>query len=179
MPMTLEQKNEAIEALKEKFSNYSNFYLTDTESLTVAQFGALRRSCFEKQVEMKIAKNTLIKKAMESLGADTYEGTFDSLKGVTALMFSENPKEPAVILSSFRDDNPGDRPVLKAAFIDGDIFVGDDQLKTLKKMKTKQEMVGEIIGLLQSPIKNVIGGLQSSGGQKLSGLLKALEDRAE
>ena len=93
-------------------------------------------------------------------------------------MFSESPKDPAAIISSFRDDNPGDRPVLKAAFIDGDVFMGDDQLATLKAIKSKNELIGEIIGLLQSPAKNVISGLKSGGG-KLAGILKTLSERAE
>src|SRR5687768_18588145 len=99
--MTKEQKNEVIEVLKDKFSQYNNFYVTDTESLSVAQVGKLRRACFNKQVEMKVAKNTLIKKAMESLDAERYTGVYDSLHKVTALMFSENPKDPALIISSF------------------------------------------------------------------------------
>lgn len=178
--MTPAQKNEVIEILKEKFSQYENFYLTDTESLTVAQIGNLRRTCFEKNVEMKVAKNTLIKKALEALNAEKYEGTFDSLKGVTALMFSESAKEPAVILSDFRKGNPaaGDRPVLKAAFIDGDVMVGDDKLAMLKSLKSRNELIGEIIGLLQSPAKNVISGLKSGGG-KLAGILQTLGERAE
>ena len=119
--MTKEQKNEVIELLKGKFSQYNNFYVTDTESLTVAQVGKLRRACFSKNVEMKVAKNTLIKKALESLDSERYSGVFDSLHKVTALMFSENPKEPAMILSSFRKETNGDKPVLKAAFINGDV----------------------------------------------------------
>jgi large subunit ribosomal protein L10 len=178
MAMTVAQKNEVIEVLKEKFSQYENFYLADTESLTVEQFSNLRRTCFEKNVEMRVAKNKLIQKALEALDAEKYSETIPSLKGVTALMFSESPKEPAVIISSFRDDNPGDRPVLKAAFIDGDTFTGDDQLAALKAIKSKQELIGEIIGLLQSPAKNVISGLKSGGG-KLAGILKTLSERAE
>lgn len=174
--MTTEQKNEVIELLKEKFSQYNTFYLTDTESLTAEQFNKLRRICFEKNVEMKVAKNTLIKKALESIDDELYKGTYDSLKGVTALMFTETPKDPAVILSTFREGG-GERPVLKAAFIDGDVFVGDAQLSALKALKSKQDLIGEIIGLLQSPAKNVIGALQGSGGGKLAGLLKALEER--
>jgi len=149
--MTKDQKNEVIEILKEKFNQYNNFYITDTESLSVEQVSNLRRSCFNKQVEMKVAKNTLIKKALEGLDSEKYAGLFESLNNVTALMFSENPKEPAVIISAFRKDNPGDRPTLKAAFINGDIFVGDDSLNALKNIKTKNELIGEVLGLLQSP----------------------------
>src|SRR5215213_6669801 len=110
--MTKDQKNEVIEVLKEKFSQYTNFYVTDTEALTVAQVGKLRRACFSKDVEMKVAKNTLIKKALESLDSEKYAGVYDSLHKVTALMFSENPKNPAMIISSFRKDTKGERPVL-------------------------------------------------------------------
>jgi large subunit ribosomal protein L10 len=159
--MNKEQKQEVIEALKSKFSQYSNFYITDTESLTVAQINNLRRHCFDKQVEMRVAKNTLIKKALESLDSEKYSGVYDSLHQVTALMFSESPKDPAVIISSFRKAQNGDKPVLKAAFLNGDIFVGDNQLVNLTKIKTKNELIGEVIGLLMSPIQRVIGALQN------------------
>jgi large subunit ribosomal protein L10 len=157
--MTKDQKNEVIEILKGKFSQYNNFYITDTESLSVEQISNLRRSCFNKEVEMKVAKNTLIRKALESLDTEKYAGLFDSLNNVTALMFSENPKDPAVIISSFRKVNTGDRPTLKAAFINGDIFVGDNALVALTNIKTKDELIGEVIGLLQSPAKRVIAAL--------------------
>ncbi len=161
--MNTQQKTEAIELLKEKFSQYDNFYVTNTESLTVAQINTLRRTCFEKNVEMKVAKNTLIRKALESINSEKYSGVFDSLNGVTALMFSESPKEPAVILSTFRSANKSEKPVLKAAFIGEDLFVGDNQLATLKNIKTKNELIGEVIGLLQSPIRRVIAALQNRG----------------
>lgn len=173
--MTKQEKNEVIDVLKEKFSQYNNFYITNTEALTVAQVNKLRRICFSKQVEMKVAKNTLIKKALESIDSTRYSGVFEALNGVTALLFSENAKEPAVIISTFRKESNGERPVLKAAFIDGDVFAGDDQLKTLVALKSKQDLIGEIIGLLQSPAKNVISGLNA--GNKLAGLVKALEER--
>ncbi|WP_315816824.1 50S ribosomal protein L10 [Paraflavitalea speifideaquila] len=181
--MTKQEKNEVIDVLKEKFSQYNNFYITNTESLTVAQIGKLRRVCFDKNVEMKVAKNTLIKKALESLDEKRYSGVFESLNGVTAIMFSENAKEPALIISDFRKDiKPSKvakppRPELKAAFIDGDVFAGDDQLQTLVALKSKNDLIGEIIGLLQSPAKNVISGLNAGG--KLASLVKALEDRAQ
>ena len=164
--MTKQEKNEVIELLKGKFSQYNNFYITDTESLTVAQVGKLRSVCFSKQVEMKVAKNTLIKKALESIDAEKYAGVYDSLHKVTALLFSENPKDPAVILSSFRKENNQERPVLKAAFINGDVFVGDNQLKALTQIKTKNELIGEIIGLLQSPIQRVLGALENKDNAK-------------
>lgn len=159
--MNKEQKQEVIDTLKDKFSQYSNFYITNTESLTVAQVNKLRKHCFEKQVEMRVAKNTLIRKALESLDEEKYTGVYDSLHQVTALMFSESPKEPALIISSFRKANNNDRPVLKAAFLNGDVFVGDNQLVALTKIKTKNELIGEVIGLLMSPIQRVIGALQN------------------
>jgi large subunit ribosomal protein L10 len=174
--MTKEQKNEVIDALKEKFSQYNNFYVTNTESLTVDQVGKLRRICFNKNVEMKVAKNTLIKKALEALDQQRYSNVFDSLNGVTALLFSENAKEPALIISDFRRDSKGELPTLKAAFIDGDVFAGDNQLKALTTLKSKNDLIGEIIGLLQSPSKNGISGLNA--GAKLASLIKALEARA-
>ena len=155
-----------IELLKSKFSQYSNFYGTNTESLTVAQVNDLRKVCFDKQVEMKVAKNTLIRKALESLDSEKYAGGFDSLHGVTALMFSDSPKEPAVIISSFRKENGKlEKPVLKAAFVGEELYVGDNQLVTLTKIKTKNELIGEVIGLLQSPAKRVIAALLEKGNK--------------
>jgi large subunit ribosomal protein L10 len=174
--MTKDQKNEVIELLKGKFAQYNNFYVTDTESLTVEQVGKLRRACFDKKVEMKVAKNTLIKKALESLDSQRYTGVYDSLHNVTALLFSENPKDPAIIISSFRKELNKEKPVLKAAFIDGDVFSGDNQLKALITLRSKQDLIGEVIGLLQSPAKNVISALNAGG--KLASLVKALEERA-
>lgn len=157
--MNKDQKNEVIEILKEKFAQYNNFYITDTESLTVEQVSNLRRTCFDKNVEMKVAKNTLIRKALEALDAEKYAGVFDSLHNVTALMFSENPKEPALIISSFRSKGNTEKPVLKAAFINGEVYSGDNNLKALTQIKTKNELIGEVIGLLQSPAKRVLAGL--------------------
>jgi large subunit ribosomal protein L10 len=174
--MTKDQKNEVIEVLKDKFSQYNNFYITNTESLSVDQISKLRRICFDKNVEMKVAKNTLIKKALENMDSQRFSGVFDSLHGVTALLFSENAKEPAMIISTFRNDSKTERPVLKAAFIDGDVFVGDDQLVALKDLKSKNDLIGEVIGLLQSPVKNILSGLNA--GNKIAGLVKALEERA-
>lgn len=174
--MTKQEKNEVIDVLKEKFQQYNNFYVTNTESLTVEQVNKLRGICFSKKVEMKVAKNTLIKKALEAINNDRYANVYESLNGVTALLFSENPKEPAVILSDFRKQANKEVPVLKAAFIDGDIFAGDNQLKALTTLKSKHDLIGEIIGLLQSPAKRVISGLNA--GSKLAGLVKALEERA-
>jgi large subunit ribosomal protein L10 len=163
--MTPAQKNEAIEVLKGKFAQYDNFYVTNTESLTVEQVSKLRRLCFEKNVEMKVAKNTLIKKALESFNDEKYTGVYDALHGVTALMFSDSPKEPALILASFRKEAK-DKPTLKAALIGTDVFSGDNQLDALTKIKTKNELIGEVIGLLQSPAKRVLAALLHHHEQK-------------
>ncbi len=159
--MTLEQKNQAIEVLKEKFAQYSNFYVTDTESLTVEQTNKLRRLCNDKSVEMKVAKNTLIVKALQALNAEKYSGIIESFHGVTALMFSDSPKDPALLISDIRSEFNIEKPLLKAALIGEDLFMGNDSLKALKNIKTKNELIGEVIGLLKSPISRVISALQN------------------
>ncbi len=166
--MNKEQKNEVIELLKEKFTQYTNFYVTDTESLTVEQISKLRRACFDKKIEMKVAKNTLIKKALESLDSSKYTGMYDALNKVTALMFSDSPKDPAVIISSFRKASNGDRPTLKAAFIAGELYVGDNSLVALTNIKTKNELIGDVIGLLQSPAKRVLSALLNKKEEQAS-----------
>lgn len=178
--MTRDEKQQVIETLKEKFTQYTNFYITDTEKLSVAQVTNLRRHCFNKQVEVKVAKNTLIKKALESLDNEKYAGIYDSLHKVTALMFSENPKDPAVIISSFRKEINGEKPLLKAAFLNGDVFIGDNQLLALTKIKTKNELIGEVISLLQSPIQRVLGALQNrpEGGDNATSTANAPEAAA-
>ena len=180
--MTKDQKNEVIEVLKQKFTQYNNFYITDTESLSVAQVSALRRTCFDKQVEMKVAKNTLIRKALEAIDAEKYAAIYPALNNVTALMFSENPKDPAVIISAFRKG--GDKPQLKAAFINGDVYSGDNTLKALTQIKTKNELIGEVLGLLQSPAKRVIAALlnhaeNGSSKTETEVVAAAIEDAAE
>ena len=180
--MTKDQKNEVIEGLKQKFTQYNNFYITDTESLSVEQVSALRRTCFDKQVEMKVAKNTLIRKALEAIDAEKYAAIYPALNNVTALMFSENPKDPAVIISAFRKG--GDKPQLKAAFINGDVYSGDNTLKALTQIKTKNELIGEVLGLLQSPAKRVIAALLNhaeNGSTKTETevVAAAIEDAAE
>lgn len=159
--MTREQKQEVMDLLKTKFSQYSNFYITDTESLSVSQMTTLRHACFDKEVEMKVAKNTLIRKALESLEDEKYSGIYEVLNNVTALMFSESPKDPAVIISGFRKAENPERPILKAAFINGDIYIGDDKLAALTKIKTRDELIGDVITLLLSPIQRVLGALEN------------------
>ncbi len=174
--MNKTQKNEAIGLLKEKFSQYQNFYFADSSSLTVAQVNRLRRICHEGKVEMRVAKNSLIRKALEQNGTEKYAGVWGALNGQTAILFSENPKSPAQIISSFRRDTNGDRPLLKAAYIDSDVYLGDQQLEILGRLRTRNELIGEVISLLQAPVQRVMGALQS-GGQKLAGVVRTLEQR--
>lgn len=175
--MTRSEKTQVIEDLKAKLADAQYFYITDSSELTVAQVSQLRALCYEKGVEMKVVKNTLAKKAMESFGEERgFANLYEALKGPTAIMFSETGNVPAKLIKEFRQSY--DKPLLKAAYIDSDVFIGDDQLDALKSLKSKEELIGDVILLLQSPIKNVLGSLQS-GGNTLSGLLKALEERAE
>ncbi len=174
--MTKTEKTAAIEALKEKLDTATSFYLTDSSTLTVAQVNKLRKLCFDSGIEMHVVKNTLVRKAMESFSEDrNYAALYDALHGPTAIMFSESAKAPAKLIKNFRKDH--ERPVLKAAYVDTSVFMGDDQVEVLIQLKSKEELVGEVIMLLQSPARNVISALQS-GGQTIAGLVKALEERA-
>jgi large subunit ribosomal protein L10 len=170
------EKTQNISELAEKFSSASVLYLTDSSTLSVEQVNKFRRICFEKGVEFKVVKNKLAKKAMgESPSEKGFDGLYDALKGPTAIMFAENGNLPAKIILEFRKEF--DRPILKAAYVDTAIYYGDDKLEALKNIKSKEELVGDIIALLQSPVKRVLGSLQS-GGNTIMGLLKALEERA-
>jgi large subunit ribosomal protein L10 len=175
--MTRADKVASIEELKGKFEETSFFYLTDASTLTVEQINKFRGLCFEKDIEMKVVKNTLAIKALETFPEDrNYVGLYDSLKGPTAILFTTTASVPAKVIKEFRKG--AEKPLLKAAYIDTSIFVGDDQLDALANLKSKEDLIGEVITLLQSPVKNVLGALQS-GGNTLSGLLKALEERGE
>lgn len=175
--MTKDEKTVVIEELKEKFDNSSFFYLTDSSTLTVVEINELRGLFYEKGIEMRVIKNTLAKKALVSLPEEKgFSDLYDSLKGPTAVLFTDTANAPARIIKEFRKTH--ERPLIKAAYIDTAVFIGDEQLETLSKLKSKEELVGEIIGLLQSPAKNVISALKS-GGNTLSGLLKTLGDREE
>lgn len=174
--MRKEDKALEIEDLKAKLDANQFFYITDSSALTVSQINKFRRICFDKGIEVKVVKNTLAKKAMETFEeAKNYAALFDSLHGPTTLLFCETANLPAKVLKEFR--RTAEKPVLKAAYIDSGVYVGDDQIDALAKLKSKNELIGEIIGLLQSPAKNVIGALKS-GGNKIAGLVKALEERA-
>lgn len=172
--MDKNQKNQEIAELKEKFSNSSYFYITDSSTLTVEKINKFRRLCFNSGIEYRVSKNTLIRKALEQVGGN-YEALYPLLNGPTGVMFSTDGATPAKVIKEFRKD--GERPILKGAYIDSDVFVGDNQLATLASLKSKAELIGDIIGLLQSPAKNVISALQGSSGQKIAGLLKAIEEK--
>ena len=171
--MKKEEKHEVVLALTETIAEYGNFYITDTANLSVAKINNIRRKCFESDIKMQVAKNSLIRKAMEASEGD-YSEIFDVLKGSSSIMFSKSGNAPAKLIKQLR--KAGDKPVLKAAYIDSSIFIGDNQLDILVNLKSKEELVADIIALLQSPIKNVISGLQS-GGNKLAGIVKTLQER--
>jgi large subunit ribosomal protein L10 len=173
--MKKEEKDLVIDALVEKFSATKNFYLTDISYLTVEKSNNFRRICFKKNIELKMVKNTLLKKAFERMEMD-YSPLFPILKGSTSVMFTDSINEPAKVIKEFRKKN--DRPVLKAAYVEESFYIGDNQIDALISIKTKNEVIGEIIGLLQSPAKNVISALKSSGG-KIAGIVKTLSERPE
>jgi large subunit ribosomal protein L10 len=171
--MKREEKQEVVLALTEQIQEYGNFYITDTANLSVAKVNAIRRKCFESDIKMLVAKNTLIRKAMEAADGDFSE-MFEVLKGSSSIMFSKSANAPAKLIKQLRKQ--GDKPLLKAAYIDSSVFIGDNQLDALVNLKSKEELVADIIALLQSPAKNVIGALQS-GGNKLAGIVKTLQER--
>ncbi len=176
--MTREEKTTVIEELKEKISQSPFFYLADSSAMTVEQVNTLRRRFFELGIQMRVVKNTLAKKALEGAASDSknYEGLYEALKGPTAILFTEVANAPAKVIKEFRKEKDGDKPQIKAAYIDEAIYIGDDQLDALANLKSKEDLLGELIGLLQSPMSNLLSQL-NSGGQNVMGLLKALEER--
>ncbi len=173
--MNKDQKAQYIEDLAQDLSKANIFYLADTADLTVETINQLRRRCFQQGIELRTVKNTLLAKAMERVEGRNYENLAGVLSGPTSIMFSEVGNAPAKLIKEFRKKN--DKPVLKGAYIDEAVFVGDNQLDALESLKSRDELIGDIIGLLQSPAKNVISGL-TGGGQKIAGILKTLEERA-
>ncbi|MCP4975026.1 MAG: 50S ribosomal protein L10 [Maribacter sp.] len=171
--MTREEKLNVIEDLTAQLAENSTIYLADISGLDAMTTSNLRRACFKANVKLSVVKNTLLAKAMEASEKDFGELP-EILKGNTSLMFAEAGNGPAKVIKTFR--RKSDKPLLKGAFVEEAIFVGDDKLDTLVSIKSKEEMIGEIIGLLQSPAKNVISGLKSGGG-KLAGILKTLSEK--
>jgi large subunit ribosomal protein L10 len=173
--MRREEKNTIIDSLTQKLKEYDHFYLTDIAQLNAADTSDLRRKCFENNIKLVVVKNTLLKRALEQC-----EGNFDELypvlKGTTSIMFAHSGNVPAKLIKEFRRAH--DKPVLKGAYVQESIYVGDNMLDALVSIKTKNELIGDVIMLLQSPAKNVISALQS-GGNKLHGVLETLSKKEE
>lgn len=171
--MTREEKSEVIENLTSQLADNSIIYLADISGLDALTTSNLRRACFKANVKLAVVKNTLLAKAMEKSDKD-FGDLPSTLKGNTSIMFSETGNAPAKVIKEFR--KKADKPVLKGAFVEEAIYIGDDQIDALVNIKSKEELIGDIITLLQSPAKNVISALQS-GGSKLSGILKTLSEK--
>ncbi len=171
--MRREEKNEIINSLTENINQFSHFYLTDIAQLNAADTSTLRRKCFENEIKLIVVKNTLLKRALEQSGKD-FEGLYDVLKGSTSVMFSNNGNAPAKLIKEFRRKK--DKPLLKGAYVQESVYLGDIMLDSLVSLKTREELIGDIIMLLQSPAKNVISALKS-GGDKIHGVLETLSKR--
>jgi|TARA_Y100001954_G_C15813301_1_gene606232 large subunit ribosomal protein L10 len=169
--MNREEKNEMIATIEEMLNNNNNFYLADISGLNAEQNSALRRLCYKREVSLKVVKNTLLKKAFEKNETDFTE-LYNVLSGNTSIMQSEAANTAAKVIKEFRKKN--DKPILKAAYLEEALYIGDENLSTLADLKSKEELIGDIITLLQSPAKNVISSLQS-GGNKLAGIISTLE----
>jgi large subunit ribosomal protein L10 len=174
--MTREEKANIIEELATKFSNHSHFYITDATGFTVAQVNTFRRMCFKNGIEYRVYKNTMIRKALEKQEGTDFSPLFDTLHGFSGVIFSkEIGNTPAKVIREFRTKMEG-KPVLKGASIDTSLYIGDENLNMLSELKSKNELIGDVIALLQSPAKNVISALLS-GKHTVAGLVKALEER--
>jgi large subunit ribosomal protein L10 len=173
--MRREDKNAIIENLAERLKEYNHFYLTDTAELNAADTSALRRKCFENDIKLIVVKNTLLKKALMQSGVN-FDELFPVLKGTTSIMFTNTGNGPAKLIKEFRREH--DKPVLKGAYVQESVYVGDNILDSLVSIKTREELIGDIVSLLQSPAKNVISALQS-GGTKIHGVLETLSKKSE
>lgn len=173
--MKKEEKNLVVEALAEDLTNNNNFYIADISELNAEDTSTLRRLCFKREVTLTVVKNTLLKKAMEQTDKDL-DALYDILKGPTSIMFSESGNAPAKLIKEFRKKS--DKPILKAAYIEETTYIGDEQLDFLVALKSKNELIADVVGLLQSPVSNVMSALQS-GGNILSGVVKTLSEKAE
>lgn len=174
---TRADKDQAITELIGEIESTNVLYLTDASSMDAESTSKLRRACHKGGIRMKVVKNSLLRKAMEGVEGKDYSELYPTIIGQTAILFAEKGNAPAKLIKDFRQKK-GTRPALKSAWIDEAVFIGDDQLVMLSELKGREELIGEIIGLLQSPMKNVISALQGSGGYKIAGLVKALEERA-
>lgn len=174
--MTKQEKAQVIEELQEVLQGTNVLYIADTDGLNAQQVSDLRRACFKGDISMKVVKNTLLRKAMENVEDKNFSGLFESLKGNSTIFISEKGNAPAKLIQAFRKKS--EKPLLKAAWVDSAVFLGDVELDTLANLKSKEELVGEIIGLLQSPIKNVVSALKSSGNT-IAGLVKTLSEKAK
>lgn len=174
--MTREQKAQMIDDLQQILVDTDTIYLTDISGLNASETSILRRACFKKDIQLRVVKNTLLKKAMERVEDKEYEELYDVLKGNTAIMISDKENAPAKVIKDFRKKS--EKPILKGAWIQAAVYVGDDKIDTLSNLKSKEELIGDVINILQSPMKTVVSQLQS-GGQKLSGLVKTLSERSE
>ena len=173
--MNKQEKNQMIATLEEMLNDNANFYLADISGLNAEQNSALRRLCFKREVSLKVVKNTLLKKAFEKNNTDFSE-LYNILVGNTSIMQAEAANTAARVIKEFRKKN--EKPILKAAYLEESLYIGDENLSTLADLKSKNELIGDIITLLQSPAKNVITSLQS-GGNKLSGIVRALQEKTE
>ena len=173
--MTREEKSQVIEALTTSLTEGNIIYLADISGLNAVDTSNLRRACFKANIKLAVVKNTLLEKAMEKSDKD-FGDLPSTLKGNTSLMFSEVGNAPAKLIQEFQKKTKSDKPLFKVAYVEEAIFVGKEQRETLVNIKSKEELLGEIITILQSPAKNVISALQS-GGQKLSGIVKTLSER--
>jgi len=173
--MRKEDKKQLIDSLTQQLSENSNFYLADVSELNAEHTSNLRRLCYKYGIKMQVVKNTLLRKAMEDVDKELDE-LYVTLKGNTSVMFAEAPNAPAKMIKEFRKKSK--RPVLKGAFIEEMTYLGDENLDFLVALKSKNELVADVIALLQSPAKNVISALQS-GGSNLSGILKTLSEKSE
>jgi len=173
--MKKEQKNQLIDSLAKQISASNYLYVTDISNLDSVNTSKLRRLCFKRDVQLIVAKNTLLLKAMEKSGRD-YSELFPVLKGSTSIMLADINNLPAKLIKEFRATSP--KPILKGAFVEESFYIGDNQLDQLINIKSKNELIGDIIGILQSPMQNVMSALQS-GGSNISGILKTLSERPE
>jgi len=174
--MKKEEKNQMIDSLVEQLNHANSFYIADIGNLNAENTSKLRRLCFKRNVTLQVVKNSLLKKAMERTGKTDYEALYPLLIGNTSILFSEVNNDPAKLIREFRKTSK--KPILKGAYVEESIYFGDDQLDALINIKSKNELLGDLILLLQSPARNVISAL-SSGGSKLSGIVKTLSEKPE